>query len=232
MSVIDLLWQLQTIDLEVDDKTKRLHEIDTALANASSVTQARAAFDAEFQRLTHLRGRLHDRELEAKSLDAKLKELDQRLYSGRVTNPKELDGLEKDAQMHKRQRSLLDDQLLELMDQVEQAQTIADERKIALSQIENERAGNVEQLRHERASLMARLAELEAKRTSTCTVLSAERLVQYDRLRRTKPGRAVASIKHDACGMCGVTTPSALLQRVRAGEEIVLCPGCGRILAG
>ena len=54
----------------------------------------------------------------------------------------------------------------------------------------------------------------------------------YDHLRRTKAGRAVSPIKTGACSACGVSVPTGLVQRVRAGSELVFCSGCGRILSG
>ena len=231
MNRATLLWHLQTIDREMDDNLARTREIDNALANDPTVATARAARDAAQKQLADLRATLTDRELEAQGLDAKIKELDARLYSGRVTNPKELDGLEKDSQMHKRLRSALDDKLLGLMDAVEQAQKGAAEKAHTLEQVESARAGDVERLSRERAALARRLDELNATRNQTRASLDADALRAYDRLRQSKAGRAVAQIKRDSCGTCGVSVPTGLASRVRAGEEIVVCPSCGRILA-
>ena len=231
MSLITSLWHLQVTDQEIDDKTKRARQVDEALANEATVSAARAALDAEQKKLADLRGTLHDRELEAKSLDAKSKEIEGRLYSGRVTNPKELDGLDKDLQMHKRQRSALDDKLLELMDVIEQAQARVNEKSNALKQAESKRAGDLERLTREREALAARLAELTADRERTRAALSTDALKTYDRLRQTKAGRAVAQLRRDSCGACGVGVPTGLAHRVYAGDELVSCPSCGRILA-
>lgn len=232
MNLVSLLWHLQTTDAEIDDKTKRAHQVDDALANDPNLVAARSAGNDAQKQLATLRAQLHDRELEALTLDAKIKGIEERLYSGRVTNPKELDGMEKDLQMHKRQRGALDDKRLELMDAVEQAQKHADETAHSLAQTETARASDLEQLTRERDALTARLAELNAEREQTRGALSANALGTYDHLRKTKAGRAAAQIKRDACGACGVSTPTGLIQRIREGNEIVLCSGCGRILAG
>jgi len=231
MSLITSLWHLQVTDQEIDDKTKRARQVDEALANEPTVSAARAALDAEQKKLADLRGTLHDRELEAKSLDAKIKEIEGRLYSGRVTNPKELDGLDKDLQMHKRQRSALDDKLLELMDVIEQAQARVNEKSNALRQVENKRAGDLEHLTREREALAARLVELTADREQARAALSMDALRAYDRLRQTKAGRAVVQLRRDSCGACGVAVPTGLVHRVYGGDEIIFCPSCGRILA-
>ncbi len=236
MSLTATLWHLQLLDQEIDDKASRSRQVGEALASDPVVATARAALDADQKRFAELRGTLHDRELEANGLDAKIKELSERLYSGRVTNPKELDGLDKDLQMHKRQRSTLDDKLLELMDAIEQAQARVNEKANTLKQIETKRAGDLEHLMRERETLTIRLAELNTDREQTRAVLSLSKddtnaLRTYDKLRQTKAGRAVVQLRRDSCGTCGVSVPTGLINRVHTGEEIVLCPSCGRILA-
>ena len=231
MSRISTLWHLQTIDQEIDDRTKRAREVDEALSSNSTVVAARAALETAQKKLAEARGSLRDRELDAASLDAKIKELEERLYSGRVNNPKELDGLEKDLQMHKRRRNQMDDTLLMLMDSVEDALKQVDEKTQALKQLEGIRADDVAHLAREKESLAQRLDELVGLREQTRAALDADALRQYDTLRRTKAGRAVSQVKSASCGMCGVAVPTGLLNRLRAGDEIVVCSSCGRMLA-
>ena len=230
MNLVALLWQLQTIDQEIDEKTKRQTLVEQALASDPAVLSAQTALAVEQKKLSELRAALRDRELEGKSLEAKTKSVEQRLYGGTVANPKELDGLSKDLDMHKRQRGALDDKLLELMDAVEQAQARVNTQAGALKQIEGKRAGDLENLAREHATLIKRLATLETERAKNRSALGADAARAYDQLKRTKAGRAVAQLKRDSCGACGVTVPTGLINRVRTGDEITICVGCGRIL--
>ncbi|MBI5303121.1 MAG: hypothetical protein HY868_13380 [Chloroflexi bacterium] len=230
MNRIALLAQLHTLDHEHDEATARVRAIAAALAG-DPLAATRAERDATHKKLGELAAALRDRDLEAQTLDAKIREVEQRLYSGRVTIPKELDSIEKDLQMHRRQRGALDETRLELMDAVEQAQTRADETARAFAQAEQTRANEVERLTRERDTLNARIIVVSTSREHTRASLDADALRQYDQLRRAKAGRAVAQLVRDACGMCGVTVPTGLASRVRSGSELVLCPSCGRILA-
>lgn len=230
MNLVSTFWHLQLIDQEIDDKTKRAHQVDLALSSDPALTATRTLAQAEQNKLAKLRATLHNRELEAKSMDDKIKEVNQRLYSGAVTNPKELDGYAKDLEMHKRNRSALDDKLLELMEAIDAAQKLTDEKSIALKHVESKRAGDLGHLSGERAALAARLSELAANREQTRTAIGADDLRTYDRLHQTKAGRAVVQLKRDACGACGMSVPTGLISHVRTGDEIVFCPSCGRIL--
>jgi predicted nucleic acid-binding Zn-ribbon protein len=231
MNLIATLWHLQVLDQDIDDKTKRLRQIDEALANDPALASARAEFESEQKKFAELRGNLLNTELEAKSIDANLIEINERLYSGRVTNPKELDGLSKDLEMHRRQRSGLDDKLLELMELIDQAQARVNAKSTTLKQIEANRANDLAHLTAEQKSLMPLLSELHANQAQTRESLGADTLRMYDHLRRTKAGRAIAQLRRDSCGACGVTVPTGLVNRVHNGEEIVNCSSCGRILA-
>ena len=231
MSRTFTLWQLQTTDQEIDDKTKRARAVDEMLASDPKVVAARDALETAQKKLTDARASLRDRELDAAGLDAKIKQGEERLYSGRVGNPKELDGLEKDLQMHKRRRSEMDDTLLALMDASDDAQKQVEDKTRALKKIEDVRAGDVAHLAREKESLAKRLEELNSMHDEARRALDADALRQYDNLRRTKAGRAVSQIKNSSCGVCGVAVPTGLLNRVRTGDEIVLCSSCGRMLA-
>ena len=232
MSRVANLWHLQSIDTEIDDKTKRARQVDDALANDPQVSTARTAFDAEQKKLNAARASLRYQELQAATLAEKIKQVETRLYGGTVSNPKELENLEKDLAMHKRLRNELDDKLLMQMDKVEKLQKRAEEKSQALKQVQGTRAGDVQHLTSERESLTTRLAQLAAQREQTRGMLDADVLKSYDQLRRTKAGRAVAQIKSSSCMVCGVQVPTGLISRARTGDEIVPCPSCGRILTG
>ncbi len=174
MNLVGTLWQLQTLDQEIDEKNQRLRHVDDGLANDPVVGAARTVLATEQKKLDEVRAGLRDRELEAKGLDAKLKELNQRLYSGYVVNPKELDGLSKDLEMHKRLRSALDDKLLELMDSVDQAQIRVNALAENMKQVESKRAGDLGNINREREAIAMRLKRLSEDRDKTRGFLDAK----------------------------------------------------------
>ncbi len=231
MSRIATLWHLQSLDLEIDEKTKRTRQVDIALANDPKAAAARVALEQAQSKLAEARTALRNQEMEARGLDSKVKEIEERLYGGRISNPKELDGLEKDVQMHKRRRNEMDDTLLAMMETIEAATRQAARATTALENLEATRALEVAQLEREHGSINRRMEELNREREQARALLDAATLRQYDQLRRTKGGRAVAQARNDSCGVCGVTVPTGLLNRVHGGDEIVLCTSCGRMLA-
>ena len=231
MSRIFSLAHLQTIDSEIDDLSRRIHQIDQKLAGDPAVTSARAALDAEEKHLAEEQAALRAREREAQSVQAEIKDMEDRLYGGHVTSPRELEGMEKDLEMHKRQRSSLDDELLERMERIDQLQKRTRELNGHLDQMQSSRSKDIEAISREKDKVNSRLSGLTLERDQLRGDLDSEALRTYDHLRRTKAGRAVAVLRLDACGACGMAVATGLLQRVRAGDEIVFCSGCGRILS-
>ena len=231
MTRVSALWHLQTLDHERDEKRRRAEQIAHALAHDSKLAAAQSAHASDQNRLAQLHAEMQDAELEAKSLDAKIKQVEKQLSSGQITNPKELDALEKDRQMHLRHRGDLDTKILELMDAIERAQKQADAQDASLKKTQASSASDAHKLERERDALAVRLAELDVEYSNQRAALNPDDLATYDRLRQSKAGRAVARLKDNGCAGCGVQIPSGLESRVDEGEELVFCPGCGRILA-
>ncbi len=232
MTRVSNLWHLQSLDHERDENARRAQQIEQLLANDPKLAAAQNTRESEEKELAHLRAALHDRELESKTLDAKIKEIESRLSSGRVTNPKELASLERDRQMHLRNRSDLDGKMLEQMDAIERAQNKSTSSGVALKQIESARASEIQKLERERKALASRLDELGSLINQARASLDAEALATYDRLRSAKGGNALARFRNPACTACGMQIPMGPMSRIDEGEELVFCPDCGRILVG
>ena len=86
MSRTSTLWHLQTIDQEIYEKTKRAQQVGEAQANNPKVVAAKTALEADQKNLAQARAALRDRELDASSLEAKIKQLDTQL--SRTPSPK------------------------------------------------------------------------------------------------------------------------------------------------
>jgi predicted nucleic acid-binding Zn-ribbon protein len=230
MNRLDLLQELQAVDMRIDEHLRTRRELEDRLSDESAVAASRRESDAAQSRVTALRTRLRTLELEEQSLEDKIKSVDARLYGGRVSNPKELSGLEQDEQMLKRRQSELEDRMLELMADAESAEADASAKRAALEKISAARDESNTRDRAARAESESAEAKLNAAREQLRSQLAADDVRVYDSLRREKRGRALAQIKGANCSACGYAVPSGLASRVRVGEELVFCTNCGRIL--
>jgi predicted nucleic acid-binding Zn-ribbon protein len=225
-----LLYRLQTIDLEIGHGQRRLEEVEAGLGESAELRQARRAVQQAEDELSRWRTTLRDLELEARSLTAKITLAEERLYSGRVTNPKELANLQDEVSYLKRRRGELEDRQLEAMVEVEEYEAEVDRKKASLAQIEAEWSQAQKRLTEERSELEERLTRLEAERVKMEGMIGPEDLTLYGELRGRKGGQAVALLKEGVCQACRVTLPTSQVQQVRSRDSLSFCSSCQRIL--
>ena len=156
----------------------------------------------------------------------------EKIDQGLITNPKDLQGMLSELESLQRRVTSLEDDELEVMEKVEDAQreldtmtaelTAADERLAALTTSRDEKT----------AELDRELEEIVAERTPIAAGLPADLLALYDRLREQKGGVGAAPLRARTCGGCQLSIdPSELAVIKAAGSDVVVrCEECQRIL--
>ena len=232
MGVMGELYQLQLVDTELDAAGQRLAQIEANLGETDDVIRAREAIGETESSLERLRLQLRDLELEIASLNSKLRKNQDRLYSGRVRNPKELGNLQEEANALRRRQSELEDDQLELMILIEEDEAELAERQARSRQIETMWFSEQAALTSEREALESRLAELEELRGEQRARIGPGDLALYDNLRSRLNGMAVTLLKRGICQTCGVDVPTGVARSVERGEGLQYCPTCGRLMFG
>lgn len=224
------LYQLQTIDLEVDALTQEIEGVEARIGETEGLAGARQQLDDIRRKLHELQTAQQELEWEVERLSEKIGREEGRLYRGQVRNPKELDALRRDVENLKRNRSEVEDRILEVMAEVEQTQAEAEASQKELGRIVGEWEEEQRMLADRQAELAARLVQLRQGRQASAAVVPAGLLAAYEDLRRTKRGRAVARIERNTCQGCHISLPMSIVQHARTGRELVYCPSCGRVL--
>jgi predicted nucleic acid-binding Zn-ribbon protein len=223
------LYRLQSLDSEGDKKRRRLAEVDAALGENKELQQARQAVERAEKRVRKWAVKQRDLELELQGLVDKTSRDEQRLYSGVIRNPKELEDLQAEVDALKRRRQKLEENLLEVMIEREDAETAQARARSHLDEVQADWTAQQADLIDERDELQAGLAEIEQAREALLPSIDAGDLRTYEALRRRKGGVAVALLRDGTCGACGVGVSPRLEWRLRQGE-LVPCSNCERIL--
>jgi predicted nucleic acid-binding Zn-ribbon protein len=230
LSKAELLLDLQAVDSKIDRLSKRLAEVKAAQRATDELIAARqAANDAEHI-AAQKRSARRDLELADASVDDKIKQADKRLYSGLVKNPKELLDLQNDISSLKRQKATLDDQLLDAMVTLEEAEAVLTRSLAARDQIEAAWKISQSDLIAEQTQLETELARQFEEQIAARAQLSQIDLVLYDQLRRRKGGVAVVEVNGSTCSGCGVRVTAAVLQQLGHADQFTRCGNCERIL--
>lgn len=229
MSQVSQLYRLQQIDSEIQQKKGRLGEVVRLQRETGELLSARERAAAADQTLQKWQARQSDLNLELMSLNSEAERTNQRLYSGNVRNPKELEDLEHKLQELGRRKAALEDELLEAMIMIEDAQEEKDKADASLAEIDLRWQADQKSLQQEQNELALRLADLTEARKKQVNLIEQRLLVQYQRLVSHKGGVAVAGLVDNRCTGCHLTVSANKVSRAERGE-IVTCGGCGRIL--
>jgi len=232
MSVIGQLYQLQRVDLEREEKTSHLAEVEASLGETEDLQQARQMVTEMEAKLDGLRKQVRELELEVGGIEDKLKHNQDRLYSGQVRNPKELKSLQEEAAALRRHRSQLEDGELELMIAIEGGEAELAERLARLRQIEDSWRADQTGMFAERDRLQQRLADLEEQSSGMRGDLGRKDLAFYDDLQGRLGGKGIALLKDGLCQGCWVDVPMTVARAVERGQGLNYCPICDRLLYG
>jgi uncharacterized protein len=224
------LLRLQEIELKVIENRKRIQELEASLENDSALVLAEESLQNARDKLRSAETTLRDLGLNIESCIQKRHQSEDRLYSGVVTNPRELQEIEAEVEGLKVREA----QLEEL---AEQAQGTADAARVYLTTEEasydevrkqvnvmhRDQVDELERLRSDNASLLE-------ERTSVAKKLPTALFETYASMRKSKASRPVAHLQGDACGVCGIQQTRTQIENARRGDDLVYCIGCGRIL--
>ena len=230
MSLSSDLFRLQNIDTLRDQANARLREIEQILKSDQALIQAQEAASKAENDLAAARNNLHGAENAVQDQMIKIEQNQSSLYGGRVRNPKELQDLQNEAAALKRHLSAIEDQQLEAMIALEEAEKQREQKQQGLQSAEAKAIEKQASLIGERDRILRDLSQAEIERATLLPSISSENVAAYERLRQQKRGIAVAKATDQTCSICGAMLTPKEWQQARSPHQLFFCPSCGRIL--
>jgi len=230
MSVAHLLFQLQAIDLESDSVQSQLQHLQGQIGETTELQAARLARQQAQQALVQEQARLRSLEMDVQEKTEHIRAQEAKLYGGKITNPRELDGLAKDVQMLRNNLGKVEDALLAVMLAVDEQQARFAACLAAWQRSEAAWWEAQATIQSQIAALGAQLSRLQEQRAAQASSIAPAHLTTYEHLRKVKGGRAVVWLEGSICQGCRLTLPSGEAQHARMSPALTLCPNCGRVL--
>jgi predicted nucleic acid-binding Zn-ribbon protein len=228
MSVARQLYRLQEVDQELESSEQTYSRISSQIGENKTVIDTRNRLESERSQLDEATHQQHSVEWEIEGISTKLANVEEELYSGRTTSPKELTNLQHEIDGLKANRGKLEDQALEIMEKVEQTKKSVSSLETELKRLETEWQSQQKELSAELKELETAIAGLKDQRESLAAEIDPQVIDIYNELKRQR-GTSVARVEQGICRGCRISLPVTELQRVRSGD-LVRCSSCGRIL--
>ncbi len=178
------LYQLQQIDLELERLVSEQQNLKHILQGDTTLAKARAEHRIAQQQLQAGLQAQKEAEWALEELDQRLKLLEQRLYSGSITNAKELYAVQQETGHLRAQQSRQEEMTLEMMDATDTLREMAKQKSEALQRAEEAWAKFNASSVQRGEQLESKRQETQARRDQFASSIDADLLKRYEMLKR------------------------------------------------
>lgn len=226
---IKILVELQKIDSEIFRLKKELGshpalQKDLEAAFEKKKAQTKAA--EESLKAAQLQQKQKEGDLAQR--EEKILKLQGQLYQ--LKSNKEYSAMELEIKGLKADKSLLEEDILRLLDSVDAAKGALAKEKERLAGEEKRHLADVAELKKKSEALQAQIASEEEKRKTYTPNIEPRSLSQYERILKSRDGLALVPVIHNACGGCHLGLPPQVVNETQQSEKWIVCESCARIL--
>jgi hypothetical protein len=223
---------------ELDSRALQLRHRRAHLPQAAVVAELQASKKTTDDAVRDARVIRDDLERVQKKADADVEAVktrrrrdQERMDSGAISSAKDLERMQHELATLDRRISVLEDEELEVMEQLEEAQASVTRLEAELAEITEKLAVAVDSVDVETSKIDGELAGVAEERAPALESIPDDLLALYSRLSE-KMGVGAAELRARRCGGCNLQLDPAEISRIRglAADEVVRCEECSRIL--
>jgi len=226
---IAILVKLQTIDSDIKEIEKRLGTVagkrailDLELEEFESTIKEKISVREEYQK------RYRSLESDANMNLPKITKSKEKLTS--VKTNKEYQALLKEIEDLKNSNSKLEDQMLEILEQSDDADSQLSEKKQAFEAAKNRVAGEKAGIAEAAEEDRSRLAGLQRDFQTVLETANPDILKAFRSVRSRIGNPAIAEVENAVCAGCHMNIPPQMYIELQRFESLMYCPQCQRII--
>ena len=226
---LEILIQMQKFDTVIGDKNILTKELPQQL---NSLKQSlKDADETVAATKNELDENLKDqklRELDIADNNTKIAKYKNQLLT--IETNKEYKALNSEINHLEKKNSGVDDDLIGLMEAESELREHLDEENKAQKKASDELKANEEKLEKEIQEVKKDIEDLKGKRNDMAKDLPRDIIRRYAALIKNKNRKAVVFNDNNACSGCGYTIRPQVAIDIKAGNSVIYCESCGRIL--
>jgi len=236
LSELEVLVELQELDTRLSQLAHRaatLPEREQLVLVQEQDSKLQHELAQLAGQLTALRQSQSDREIEIQHLEDKVAKATSSLYGGEMTSPKEATALQSEIDALSGRQSLLEDQIIEIMEEIEpfakeesRIEAARSDFQLQISDLEQRISAQATEIESEQESVTAEKRAAEDRAGPQLSALYVENR------KRMGDHTAVGRLVGTSCGACFLEIAAVEIDRVRRlpSNEPSECPECGALL--
>jgi predicted nucleic acid-binding Zn-ribbon protein len=227
--VTTLLFSISETDKEIQTLARQKQGIEEEKANLLSSNARTKKKLGELEELHKEKVARHSAE-EARLREEEAKILERRKQLGNMDGSKSAKFLERELDIASRTLQSMEQVITQSLQEVEQIFTQLERTKEEASELEMRLQDSSKETEKTLQTLEKDLSKLDANRDKQLEKIDQRLKNLYRRVNSRYPGGAIAMVKGAACRSCFRALPPQLYNQLIAGNMLLQCPGCSRIL--
>lgn len=223
------LTQLQALDTKIfvfeKDKKEKPEELAKLEEQFANKKQQAEEIKKEIDNLLVKR---KDKELGLSAKEEAIKKFQNQLYS--LKSNKEYSAMLKEIDSVKADKSVIEDELLEIFDMVDMKKDQFSKEQERLKLEEQKLANSKKRISDAVKDIELQLEALLNKRKQLSVEIDQKILAEYERVLSNRSGLAIVCVKNDTCQGCFMNVRAQVINEIKMYDRIIFCQMCSRIL--
>jgi len=225
----DLLISLQALDAQIYKmmSEKELKPLEISSLEDSLNQKQSGMKDAE-DNLKSIQLKHKEKEITLGTKEEEVRKLQAQL--NQIKTNKEYTTMINEIERHKADNSLLEEEIINFMDNIDEAKTCLDQEKQKFAEESKSIDMQIKEIKQQIKDIEEAILELKKKREDLTPLIGKKLLNEYERILTGRDGQALAEVVNDNCGGCYMQLPPQVINEICMKEKIVFCENCQRIL--
>ncbi len=226
---LELLLKLQVLDYDRGELERSKEYIPDMIDNLRrEITENAETFQNNEKELSEATITQKNLELEVSSLQEELKKLKSMMMA--IKTNKEYDALVTQIDAVKESINEKETTLLEVIERIEILEGGIDDLRKKSTDTKKQNDDQLGILQEKMDSVGTKVKMKDDERQNIIVRVPKRMMSIYERIRKSRGGSVVITVKKRACGACFKALPPHRIQELKRGDQMITCDNCGRLL--